>query len=225
MGTLCLVRHGQASLGAADYDQLSPLGHEQCERLGRHLRWQGRRFQAVHLGGLRRHRQSLDALAAGYGPGLPPAQVWPGLNEYDSDALVRPLVGGAAPRALTPGERRQHFRLLRQALLRWMAGEAAPAGHLAFTDFRQGVVQALEAIRQAATGPEDVLVVSSGGPISVAMGWLLGLAPEATIELNMRLRNSALSEWLITPRRYALQSFNMLPHLDGPEADRLISHA
>ena len=34
MGTLYLVRHGQASFGADDYDQLSPLGHQQALRLG-----------------------------------------------------------------------------------------------------------------------------------------------------------------------------------------------
>jgi len=35
MGTLYLVRHGQASFGAANYDQLSPLGQQQCGQLGR----------------------------------------------------------------------------------------------------------------------------------------------------------------------------------------------
>jgi broad specificity phosphatase PhoE len=35
MGTLHLVRHGQASFGAADYDQLSDLGARQCRELGR----------------------------------------------------------------------------------------------------------------------------------------------------------------------------------------------
>lgn len=34
MGTLYLVRHGQASFGADDYDQLSDLGRRQSVRLG-----------------------------------------------------------------------------------------------------------------------------------------------------------------------------------------------
>lgn len=38
MGTLYLVRHGQASFGADDYDQLSPLGQRQSVRLGEYLR-------------------------------------------------------------------------------------------------------------------------------------------------------------------------------------------
>jgi broad specificity phosphatase PhoE len=40
MGTLYLVRHGQASFGADDYDQLSELGGAGV-RLGEHWRAQG----------------------------------------------------------------------------------------------------------------------------------------------------------------------------------------
>jgi broad specificity phosphatase PhoE len=41
MGTLYLVRHGQASFGADDYDQLSELGRRQSVRLGEYLRGKG----------------------------------------------------------------------------------------------------------------------------------------------------------------------------------------
>ena len=67
MGTLYLVRHGQASLGAADYDQLSDLGRRQCERLGSWFRSHGVRFDAVLTGTLKRHAQSLAAIETGLG--------------------------------------------------------------------------------------------------------------------------------------------------------------
>ena len=38
MPTLTLVRHGQASFGADDYDHLSDLGRRQGVRLGRRAR-------------------------------------------------------------------------------------------------------------------------------------------------------------------------------------------
>ena len=44
MGTLYLVRHGQASFGAADYDNLSELGHRQAVRLGEYWRERGMKF-------------------------------------------------------------------------------------------------------------------------------------------------------------------------------------
>ena len=55
MGTLYLVRHGQASFGADDYDQLSPLGQQQAVRLGEYLRpkLQGQPIEAVMMGSLK----------------------------------------------------------------------------------------------------------------------------------------------------------------------------
>jgi broad specificity phosphatase PhoE len=96
MGTLYLVRHGQASLGASDYDQLSPLGQRQCQLLGEYWRSQGMRFDAVLCGGLKRHAQSLAAIGVGLGQAgdLPTTQIRPGLNEYDSEALIRSVFSG-----------------------------------------------------------------------------------------------------------------------------------
>lgn len=214
MGTLYLVRHGQASFGAADYDQLSELGARQCSALGEYLRQRGVQFEAVLRGSLRRQVQSLAALAEGHGS-LPAALEWPGLNEYDGDAIVRAALAGAAPPERTPEGYRQHFRLLRQGLTGWMRAEIAPAGMPAYADWAAGIAAALDHVRQQHRG--NVLLVSSGGPIATAVGQVLGTAPETTIDLNMHIRNSALTEFSFTPRRHMLVSYNHLPHLDHPE--------
>ena len=65
MGHLYLVRHGQASLGAADYDQLSALGAQQSQRLGEHWRAQGITFDAVITGTMKRHAQTLAGIQQG----------------------------------------------------------------------------------------------------------------------------------------------------------------
>jgi broad specificity phosphatase PhoE len=62
-----------------------------------------------------------------------------------------------------------------------------------------------------------VLLVSSGGPIATAVHLVLGTPRETTIELNMRIRNSALTEFAFTPKRHMLVSYNHLPHLDHPD--------
>ena len=59
---LIALRHGQASFGSDDYDQLSPLGAQQCEQAGRWLARHGHDFTRVVRGGHRRHQQSLAAL-------------------------------------------------------------------------------------------------------------------------------------------------------------------
>ena len=220
MGTLYLVRHGQASFGAADYDQLSALGQRQCERLGEHLRARGLRFEATFSGTLRRQVQSLDAIAAGL-CGAPAPLRLPGLNEYDAEAIVRarhPELPPPPDPADPAAAYRHHFRLLREGLAAWMAGRSAPQGMPPHADFLAGVAQALEQVRTRHAG--DVLMVSSGGPIAAAVGLVLGLAPAAVIELNLRIRNSAVTEFSFTPKRHVLLSFNAIPHLEqGVGAD------
>lgn len=214
MGTLYLVRHGQASFGAADYDRLSELGERQCAQLGAYLHERGLCFDSVLRGTLRRHEQSLRAIASAL-PGLPAAIEWPGLNEYDSEAVVRAVHAGPVPPATTPEAYRQHFRLLRSGLAQWMAGTAQPQGMPSWPGFVAGVSSALDHVRASFDG--NVLLVSSGGPIATAVAHVLGAPPAAVIELNLRIRNSALTEFAFTPKRHMLVSYNTVPHLDHPE--------
>ena len=215
MGMLYLVRHGQASFGAADYDQLSELGARQCEALGRWFAQRGVVFQAVLRGSLRRHVQSLQALQEGYGTPLPPLLEWPGLNEYDSHAVVAAVRSEPLPPADSVDAYRAHFRILREGLQAWMAGRTAPVGVPSYPEFVAGVTGALEHVRQQCDG--NVLLVSSGGPISTAVGHVLGTSPDTTIELNLRIRNSAVTEFAFTPKRHMLVAYNHLPHLDDAE--------
>jgi broad specificity phosphatase PhoE len=62
-----------------------------------------------------------------------------------------------------------------------------------------------------------VLVVTSGGPIATAVGYVLGASAEATIDLNMRIRNSSITEFAFTPKRHMLVCYNAIPHLDDPD--------
>ena len=195
MGTLYLVRHGQASFGAEDYDQLSDLGHRQAVRLGEYFRHKGLVFDAVLVGTLRRHAQTWAGIAEGAGLAHTPL-LWPGLNEYDAEAVVKTIHPMPLAKPETPELYRNHFRLLRDGLTQWM----------------NGVVSALDHVRTQHSG--NVLIVSSGGPISTAVGHVLGTTPETTIELNLRIRNSAVTEFAFTPKRHMLLTFNTLPHLD-----------
>lgn len=213
MGTLYLVRHAQASFGAADYDQLGAMGQHQSRRLGQWFRAQGMRFDAVLTGTLRRHRQTLVGIEDGLQKQLD-ALALPSLNEYDSAAIVRAIHPGPLAKPESPEQVRQHFRLLREGLRQWMAGATQPSGMPAHAEFVAGVVGALAHVRTH-HADATVLVVSSGGPIASAIGHVLELAAPAVIEINLHIRNSALSEFKIGPKRLTLISFNTLPHLDA----------
>jgi broad specificity phosphatase PhoE len=222
MGTLYLVRHGQASFGAADYDNLSPLGHQQSQRLGEYFAHKGVEFEAVITGTLRRHAQTWEGIAQGAQLSHTPLQ-WPGLNEYDSEAVIKTIHPTPLEKPDTPELYRHHFRLLRDGLTQWMNDVVSPHGMPTYNAFVHGVSSALDHVRKHHTG--NVLLVSSGGPISTAVGHILGTSPETTIELNLRIRNSAVTEFHFTPKRLMLVTYNTLPHLDAPEYANWVTFA
>jgi broad specificity phosphatase PhoE len=215
MGNLYLVRHGQASFGAEDYDNLSELGHKQAERLGAYFKQKNLQFDAVITGTLRRHTQTWQGIATGAGYAYEPLQM-PGLNEYDSEAVIGAIHPGKLEKPDSPEMYRHHFRLLKDGLTQWMNGVVSPVGMPSYVDFQQGVVSALDHVRKnhSEKTSGNVLIVSSGGPISTAVGHILGTTPETTIELNLRIRNCSITEFAFTPKRHMLVTYNTLPHLE-----------
>ena len=71
----------------------------------------------------------------------------------------------------------------------------------------------------------NVLIVSSGGPIAAVVAAALNAPPAAAVELNLRIRNSSVTEFAATPRRHHLISFNGLPHLDTHADQTLMTYA
>ena len=229
MGTLYLVRHGQASFGTDHYDQLSELGQRQSLRLGQY--WRERSgvelaFDAVLTGTLARQVQTWQGIAEGAQLTGVPCVEWPGLNEYDSHAVIAAIHPEPLPKPDTPELYRQHFRLLREGLQAWMDGRVQPVGMPSYADFLAGVVGALDHVRGLQGGENGrVMIVSSGGPIATAVGHVLGAPTSASIELNLRIRNSAVTEFQFTPKRHQLLTYNTLPHLDAPEYEDWVTYA
>ncbi|NQW93484.1 MAG: histidine phosphatase family protein [Polaromonas sp.] len=222
MGTLYLVRHGQASFGADDYDVLSPLGHQQAVRLGEYFKNKGITFDAALTGTLQRQTSTFTSICNGMGTQLDALQ-WTGLNEYDSHAVIATVHSGKLEKPTTPEQYRHHFRLLKDGLTQWMNGVVNPQGMPSYNDFVLGVTSALDHVRKTHGG--NVLLVSSGGPIATAVGHILGCSPEATIELNLRIRNSSVTEFAFTPKRHMLVTYNTLPHLNTPDLADWITYS
>jgi broad specificity phosphatase PhoE len=214
MAILYLVRHGQASFGADNYDVLSELGRRQAQRLGQYLRERGVEFEASITGTLQRQQQTHTGICEGLGQPMQPLTL-PALNEYDSHALIEAIHPQALPRPDTPELYRQHFRLLRQALRAWIAGQVEPRGMPSFKQWSEGIRAALDHVRERHRG--HVLLVSSGGPIATAVGQVIEAAPASWIELNLRIRNASITQFEFNPKRHSLLTYNTLPHLDGAD--------
>ena len=132
MGQIYLVRHGQASFGSANYDQLSTLGYEQARLLGQWYANSRQSFQRVVVGGMARHRQTADTCLAELPKPLLADAEWitdEGFAEFDHhQVLLRhcPEFGDAVAfkemlaRHVEPQRALEH--LFRAAMQRWMSG-------------------------------------------------------------------------------------------------------
>jgi broad specificity phosphatase PhoE len=231
VGTIYLVRHGQAAFGTDHYDRLTDLGVVQARLLGGYFSRRNIRFDAVFTGTLRRQSETAQGIFEGH-PDLrtsPSPETFPGLDEYKPEAIMMALTGTFPAPALAAARRdpvvvREHFRVLREALLAWAEDRTRPEGMPVWQVFQDSAVEALvEARRRFPDG--NVLIVSSGGPIAAVVAATLNAPPATAVELNLRIRNSSLTEFAATPRRHNLISFNGLPHLDTNPDPTLVTYA
>jgi len=227
MAELFLVRHAQAAFGTDDYDRLTDLGHRQARWLGDYFRERNLHFDRVVSGTLRRHRETVAGVVEAGAP-MPPTIPDDRLDEYDPERLVKAHLSALQDERGEPqplpsldadGSRREHFRLLRDALTAWTLGKVDPGMHRSFVDFREGAYEAFEqACRPAAERPVGrVLVVSSGGPISSIVAHHLDMPAASFVALNLQVRNSGFCEFRFSERGAFLISFNNVPHLDTVE--------
>jgi broad specificity phosphatase PhoE len=220
MGVIYVVRHGQAAFGTDHYDRLTETGFTQSRLLGAYFALRSIRFDAVFTGTLQRQTETAQGIFEAH-PDLGQnahQERLPGLDEYKPEAILTALTGEFPAPAAAAAQRdpvvvRDHFRLLRQALLAWAEDRTQPEGMADFKAFQEGAVAALVEARQRFPDG-NVLVVSSGGPIAAMVAAAMQAPPATAVELNLRIRNSSLTEFASTPRRHHLVSFNGLPHLD-----------
>lgn len=233
MGQIYLVRHGQASFGAADYDQLSELGYEQSRLLGVWFAQCGLRFDRVVVGGLRRHRQTAEA-CLGAMPEAVAAADWvvdPGLEEYDHVQMLnvsRPelqekaAMGAYLAQAGNP--RLAFQRLFEDAMGRWMSGQYDAEYRESWCGFRGRCVGALQRVLEDAEPSKRAVVFTSGGPVSAIAQELLGLTDGQTASLNWTIANSAVTKLLHMPGRITLSYLNAYPHLEQTREPKHITY-
>jgi broad specificity phosphatase PhoE len=183
MGMVLLVRHGQASFGAEDYDVLSETGVAQSKRLGAWLAEAHVVPTAVVHGAMRRQGDTATAMGEGAGWRVTP-EVDVAWNEFDHLGVVaRGLDAVGEPPDLA--DRRSFQRAFERATARWSGG-----GHDHEYDepWPAFVARVTEGLDRAGARDGVTVVVSSGGPIAIACAALLD--PDATAAELPRLWNA-----------------------------------
>ena len=226
MSTLTLVRHGQATAFAKNSDRLTTLGEQQAHRLGEAWAAEGIGFNRVLCGTLERQRKTAE-IVCGYLVNAPEMEVDAAFNEYDATGVTTHLAGLLAERdpafaALrsafelhngTEDRNKSFQRMFERLMTVWLEdGVAAPLVEPASTFFAR-VERALTVIVSNAEPNQRVAVFTSGGVIGRTVQWVTNAPPRAALELNWRVRNCSITEFLYSSGRVSLDLFNSTAHL------------
>lgn len=222
MAELTVIRHAQASFGAANYDQLSELGHRQSEALGVALRAQGVAWpEVIYIGEQIRHRETFEGVARGYGASATP-KMHPGLNEFDFAGLLEAHGKTEALPEANTADRATHFRQLKATVLAWQADEIATPPEN-FANFVSRVSDAMQAARSEKAA--HVMMFSSGGAISQMIRLALDAPAEQQILLQLQMKNCAVNRFRQGRNATYLHGFNETPHITAENAAEMLTYS
>lgn len=225
MAELYLVRHGQASFGAANYDKLSELGYQQAVWLGEYFKHRGHSFDSILTGDLVRHRETAEGIAEGLGLKQPVFNPFEGLNEFDFHSLIQAYVAQYPEQELNAqSPRADYYKLLKKVMLLWSQNKLEGELPESWGQFEDRVQNVMSMIQQEMHG-QKVLAVSSGGAIAMALRQVLRSPSETVIELNLQTKNTAIAHCFFNPKAIRVTSFNHVPHLDTNERSEKITYS
>lgn len=225
MAVIYLIRHGQASFGAENYDQLSPLGLEQSRHLGSLLQARVPAPKLAISGTLLRQRQTGETCLAAMG--LPPSDLAQdaGWNEYDDEDFLRvfdkrferPAEVHAELRA--SGDPRSAFQALyAQAIERWAQSTDHHHYRESWPRFQERVQTALAAVAGGLGRSQAALVFTSGGVIATLASHLLGLPLERMFRINWIIANGSVTKLILGRGGIHLSTLNEHAHFEGPDS-------
>jgi broad specificity phosphatase PhoE len=202
MPVVYLVRHGQASYGAEDYDVLSPIGHEQSAVVGRELLRRGVSSPQVVCGNLVRQRNTANGIidSAGFESSLTIDPRW---NEFDHPDMPLPTTEAGDPLDFQ--------QRLDEALENWVRADLLDG----WRGFQNTAFAALEDFANALGAGATGLAVTSGGVVSAIVSRVWGLDAQGTVRLNRVVTNTSLTSIVFGRQGMNLLSVNDHSHLQS----------
>ncbi len=234
MAAIYLVRHGQASFGKSNYDELSDIGREQSRLLGQTWRGRGIRPELLRSGTLVRHQQTLDGIIAGLDAGpaggrLPPTKDsrW---NELDAHTILRVYQPRYANTAVFRAEmlasmqpRKAFGEVYDAALQAWIDAGTDARYAEPWSTFRGRVVAALDDVATALRAGQAAVVVTSGGPLAAVGQALLGVPDSGVSALNRVIVNAGVTKVIVGRGGLHLSTWNDHGHFEH-RMNRLVTY-
>ena len=207
MCKITLIRHGQASFGAKNYDVLSDLGKLQAAAVGEYFAKSGLQFDDILHGELSRQLETAQIIAKGM-QHQHPLTLNSGLNEFDSENLVKhylPIVAKTSVELETVinGKENwffnnQHFEFVFKALINaWQTGASCPFE--SWQTFHQRVVGFFNEMTSRYVASDKIAVVTSGGLITLALQLIMQIDQGRFADINLTINNTSLTDLRLLP--------------------------
>lgn len=228
MGRLYFIRHGQASMGAKNYDELSELGMTQARLLGEYFKANEIRFDQIICGTQVRHKQSAQHFLSGYhtkNSNLPFTYMKE-FNEYNFEAIIKAYLKCHPAEKQDSYSNKALIQLLKKSLTSWSQGQLS---HDKFNELDETWAQLQQRISkgllklQSDFSQSDTLIFTSGGPIAQIVSQVLDIPANKSIELNLTIQNTAITQCVCNQDSIRLDNFNSIPHLESPKRHALRS--
>ena len=235
MSTIYMFRHGQASFGQDNYDQLSPTGYRQARLVAEHLRDLGTTFDAVYTGALDRQKQTFqsmaDVFAASDAP-LPEAVETADLNEYDSTGVWQhfyPTIARDHPE-LKVDERslvknpKQFQHVFSRIVQRWISEPHDLPGIESWPSFRSRIGEGLNKIMRQEGSGKTVMIFTSAGPIATAIQMATGMPDDRCIGISWQVMNASTTRFRYNAQEMTLVGFNDVAALERHADPSLLTY-
>ena len=220
MSVIYLVRHGQASIGSSNYDNLSDKGKEQAEILGRSFRDRVQGINEIQSGTLQRHTQTLAYFKSKFRTtaSISTNECW---NEYDHIEIIerfkpaykrRWYMIADMTRKLNP--KRDFMLMFEQAMQRWMSGEYDNDYTETWSQFQNKCNDGLNQLIEKVGEEETAVVFTSGGIISAITQRQLQLSDDYFMQFNKRFVNCGVTKIISTKNGTFLSTINDYSHFE-----------
>ncbi len=235
MSTLFMIRHGQASFGQKNYDQLSDLGIAQAKLLGEYYRDLGICFDEYYTGTMLRHLETTDHFFQVFSGEKKPCREFnssEAFNEYDPESVLRVIIPilieedpGFSRDVENMFTSRKSFQIVfEKAILKWVSGDVQVPGLVSWEEYSSCVQEGIQGIMQSHGKGKKIAVFSSGGPISATIQKALSLSNTASIQVGWQIINSSVTRFKFTNDQIMMMSFNDHAHLEMKREDTWITY-
>lgn len=135
----------------------------------------------------------------------------------ERDSAIRRMHQAFKDAQTRPEQFKTFQQIFEVVIGRWADGKLPLEGIEPWADFSDRVQRGLAGFSEDGSQGQRIAIFSSGGPVGVAMQRALDLSTEATLRAAWMVRNCSYSEFLFSPGRFTLSSYNATPHLTDPE--------